>query len=260
MLATTGPLAEPVEQAIHLSGEWTIYFLLATLTLTPLKRLVGWPKLAVVRRMLGITVFCYAFAHLVFYAVDQALDLGLVVSEIVNRFYLTIGFVALLGFGAQAATSFDGAIRRMGRNWKRLHLAVYPLAVLGLLHFFLQSKSDVTQPVLMTGLFAGLMLHRVRPLMRLPGGIATSIVVVAVVAGLATAGIEYLWYATQTGLPANRILAANLDLGPQLRPAWWVAIILLSPLAWRGLARLWQAVKSVAGAQPHRSIARFFMF
>lgn len=227
-LLTAPMAAEPIEQALHRAGDWTLYILLATLAVTPAKRLLGWARLATVRRMLGVGVFAYAAAHLLLYAMDQAWDLAHVASEIVSRFYLTIGFVALVGFALLAATSFDGAIRRLKRQWKRLHRLVYPLAVLGLIHFFLQTRLDVAEPVLLSGLFVGLMLHRVPGLIRLPA--VVTILGVAVVSGIAAAGIEYTWFATMTGVPAERVLASNLDFGFGLRPMWQVMLVLALPL------------------------------
>ncbi|MEZ5667479.1 MAG: protein-methionine-sulfoxide reductase heme-binding subunit MsrQ [Alphaproteobacteria bacterium] len=232
-LASEAVAADPVEAALHRAGDWAVYLLVATLAVTPLRRLLAWPPLATVRRMLGVAAFCYAAAHLALYLIDQGGDIALAAGEIVGRFYLTVGFVALLGLGVLAATSFDAAIRRLRRNWKRLHAAVYPLAALTLVHFFLQSRADVGEPVLCAGLFAGLMLHRLPVLRRLPGGSEAAIVVVAVLAALATAAIEYAWYATMTGLPADRVLLANLDLRFRIGPMWTVLAAMAAPLPLR---------------------------
>lgn len=236
--------AEPLEAATHLTGTWTIYFLLMTLALTPLRRLLAWPKLANLRRPLGLTAFCYGAAHLFLYIVDQDFVLSRVASEIFSRFYLIIGFAALATLTALAATSFNTAIKTMGRNWQRLHKLIYPLTALGLWHFLLQSKIDVTDPVIATGLFAGILLHRFAPAVTKRLGPPMAIAVVALTAALITAAIEYTWYATMTGVPADRILAANLDLSFGLRPMWIVLLIAAAPLpvlAIRWMARLIQA-------------------
>src|SRR3546814_13826887 len=83
-----------------------------------------------------------------------------------------------------AATSFDGAIRRLRRNWKRLHKLVYPLTALGLLHFYMQSKVDVSEPVLLSGIFVVLLLHRLAPRMLRAAASIPADVGVAVSAGL----------------------------------------------------------------------------
>jgi sulfoxide reductase heme-binding subunit YedZ len=111
-----------------------------------------------------------------------------------------------------SATSTDGAIRRMGPAWHRLHRIVYPLTLLACLHFFMQSKADVSEATLMAGAFTALMLCRGATRAGLPLASPLVIAGIAVVSGLATAGIEYLWYA----------LAANLDFSYSIRPAWWI--------------------------------------
>jgi sulfoxide reductase heme-binding subunit YedZ len=224
----TGRLdAEPLKHATHLTGTWALYFLLAPLAVTPLKGLLGWSRLIGIRRLLGLAAFAYLAAHLGLYVWYQSGDLAKVAGEIASRIYLTIGFVALSGFALLAATSFDAAIRRLRRNWKRLHRAVYPLTALGLLHFFMQSKSDVSEAVLLTGIFIALLLHRIAT----PRAAALRVALVAIAAGLAAAALEYTWYAAMTGLPAERILLANLDLSSQVRPAWAVMAICAAPLA-----------------------------
>src|SRR4029077_8050886 len=114
-----------VTEMIHLTGKWTIRFLLLSLLITPLMRGARYPKFVVVRRMVGVAAFAYATAHLGLYIVDQHYDLLHVASEIAQRFYLTIGFVAWLGLATLAATSTDAMIRRLGARWSALHKLVY---------------------------------------------------------------------------------------------------------------------------------------
>src|SRR3546814_7167316 len=129
-----------------------------------------------------------------------------------------------------AATSFDGAIRRLRRNWKRLHKLVYPLTALGLLHFYMQSKVDVSEPVLLSGIFVGLLLHRLAPRMLRAAASIPAVLAVAVAAGLAAAALEFAWYATMIGIPAERVLLSNLNLSYQVRPMWIVMAICALPL------------------------------
>lgn len=215
--------AKPVTAALHGSGDWAIRFLLLSLLVTPLRRLSGWNRLIGIRRMLGLAALAYALAHLGLYAADQAFDLSRVASEIALRFYLTIGFAALLGLAALGATSTDGAIRRMGRNWHKLHALSYAIAAVACVHFFLQSKADVFEATLMAGFYVALMAYRIAPRLGLAAASPLVAVAIAGLAGLATAAIEYLWYALATGIPAERVLAANLDFRYSVRPAWWVA-------------------------------------
>ena len=218
-----GPLGpRPVTEAIHQTGDWAIRFLWISLAITPLRRIANWPKLIVVRRMVGIAALVYALAHFTLYTLDLKFDVLRVASEIALRFYLTIGFVALLGLIALGSTSTDAAIRRLGGNWGRLHRIVYVIAALAAFHFFIQSKADVYEPTLMAGWFLLLMLLR---LAHGRGFALTSPLVlaaVAVLAGLGTAAVEYAWYGLATGIPPGRVLAANLQFSFSIRPAWWV--------------------------------------
>ncbi len=91
----------------------------------------------------------YALSHLCLYIVDSAFDLGFVVSEIVKRLYLTIGFVALIGLVPLAATSTNAMMKRLGGiRWKRLQSLIYPIVVLATIHFFMQSKADIRLPTI----------------------------------------------------------------------------------------------------------------
>lgn len=233
-------LREPFKQATHLTGEWCIYFLLMTLSVTPLRRLLNWPRLAILRRMLGLTAFAYAAGHVTLYVIDQNGNLGHVASEIVSRLYLTIGFIAVTGLSLLAATSFDRAIRRMGRNWKRLHWLVYPLTALGLLHFFLQSKIDVSHPVIATGIFIALLLHRGFAHFPEVVGRIWAILIVAILSAAAAALIEVAWYAGMTGIAAGRVFEANFHVLNDIRPIWWVLAITsaaaLVPIAKAGIS------------------------
>lgn len=236
--AATGTLgSKPITSAIHQSGDWAVRLLLVSLLVTPLRFLADWPKLIVVRRMVGVAAAAYALVHLVFYVVEQAFDLQKVASEIVLRFYLSIGFVGVVGLLVLAATSTDAMIRRLGSTaWNRLHLLTYPLAFIAIWHFFLQTKIDVSQPVLMLGFFVWLMGFR---LMR-GWGIAPrplQLAGLALISGIATALLETLWYATMTGVMASRIFFANFDVAFGLRPALWVTLAGLA-LALVSLVRL----------------------
>jgi sulfoxide reductase heme-binding subunit YedZ len=153
--------ARPVNDLIHRAGFWTLMFLLLALSVTPLARITRLNGLIDVRRMLGVGAFCYAAAHISLYVVDQMFDLVKVASEIVLRFYLTIGFTALIGRAGLAATSTDGMVRRLGaKRWQRLHQIVYGIGLLALVHFFQQTKADVWVPTFVAGLFTWLMGYR----------------------------------------------------------------------------------------------------
>ncbi len=249
--ATTGDLGpRPYNEAIHVAGLWAIRLLLLSLAVTPLRTLLTWPRLVSVRRMVGVAAFAYAALHLGLYAVQQGLDLGHVASEIVLRFYLTIGFVGLLGLIALAATSTDGAIRRLGKRWRKLHRLVYPVAVIAVVHYFLQSRLDVTEPLLMAGFLVWLFAYRVAARVGKPG--PATLAALAVGTAVATALGEAAWYAIGTGAPPLLVLQANLDVSYGLRPALWVLIataaVVAAVLARKGLDR-WPPRLQLGAAQ-----------
>jgi len=222
-LAATGAL-EPkvVTEMIHRTGQWAIRFLTLALLVTPLMRGARYPKLVSIRRMVGVAAFAYIAAHLFLYVVDQHFALLHVASEIALRFYLMIGFVAWLGLAALAATSTDGMIRRLGgKRWKTLHSLVYAIAALGLLHFMIQAKADVSEPVMMTGFFLILMLFRVF----LKRGAAPWIAAIAaaVLSPPLTALIEAAWYALVRHIPFSEVIDANFDPDMAFRPSAYVA-------------------------------------
>jgi sulfoxide reductase heme-binding subunit YedZ len=210
----------PFDEATHFTGTWTIRFILIALAVTPAQRIFRWSRLALVRRMLGIAAFAYAACHFLLYVGDQKFDLIKVGSEIALRIYLTIGFLALLGLTALAATSSDAMVRRLGVNWKRLHRIAYAIAALGILHFFMQSKLDVTEPTLMLGFFILLMSYRRLSAAQLaaPAWLAG----VAVTSAILTAALEACWYGIATGVPARLVLNANLQFPMLVRPFWIV--------------------------------------
>ena len=207
----------PVTVATHATGDWTVIFLLLSLAMTPLRATLDWMPLIHVRRRIGVAAALYAVAHLLIYALDQKWNLIVVATEIAKRFYLTIGFVALLALVALAVTSTDGWQKRLKRNWKRLHWLIYPAALLAIVHFFIQSKVRIGEAAFAAGLLAWLMLWRV-----LPPRLRTrylGLVLLAVGATLATVIFEAAWYGLVNGIDPMRVLAANIDPDLFPRPA-----------------------------------------
>lgn len=214
-----------VNDVIHATGLWAVRFLLVTLAITPFARLLDWSRLLTVRRMAGVTAASYAIIHLLLYVVEQKYVLSVVLSEILARFYLTIGFVALAGLIALTATSTDASVRRLGRAWKRLHWFAYPITALALWHYALQSKANVSEAVFAAGLFVWLMLWRGLPeAWRRPIAVYPAM---AVVAAVLTAGIEFGWYALASGVDPWRVLGANQSIAFGLRPAHWLLVTAL---------------------------------
>jgi sulfoxide reductase heme-binding subunit YedZ len=222
----TGALgARPNTEAIHQTGLWALRFLLLSLMVSPARAIFNWHRIMLVRRQLGITALFYALAHVVLYARDQNWVLPHVASEILERFYLEIGFVALTGLAVLGVTSTDRALRRLGHGWKRLHRTVYALAVLALFHFFLQSKANVAEATLMAGLFVWMMGWRLLP--SGPDRAPLPILGLAVATGLVTAGLEAAWYGLATAIGPRRPLAAELDVAYGPHPAGQVVLVCL---------------------------------
>lgn len=154
--------ADPAEALLHGSGDWALRLLLATLAVTPLRRWLGWRGIAPYRRTLGLLAFGYACVHVACYV---TLDLGLawaeLGSDILERPYITVGFLALVGMVPLALTSTRAAVRRLGgRRWTRLHRLVYAVAAAAVLHFAWGVKADLLEPVLYAGVLAMLLAAR----------------------------------------------------------------------------------------------------
>ncbi len=166
-VVTDGLGANPVEAITHTTGDWTLRLLLATLAMTPLKRLVGQPWPIRFRRMLGLFAFFYACLHLLTYAwIDQGLDWQGVIEDLVKRPYITVGFTAFVLLVPLALTSTRAMMRRLGRRWQTLHRAIYAIAILGVLHYLWLVKADLREPLIYALVLAVLLLARV-PLGRL---------------------------------------------------------------------------------------------
>lgn len=153
--------ANPVETLSHRTGDWSLRFLLLTLAVTPLRRLTGWNWLQRFRRMLGLFAFFYVCLHFGVYLVfDQFFDWQAIVADIAKRPYITVGFTGWLLLIPLAVTSTSGMIKRLGRNWQRLHRLVYLIGALGVLHYLWLVKADITEPLIHGGVLAALLGYR----------------------------------------------------------------------------------------------------
>lgn len=234
-----------LNEVIHATGSWAVRFLLLSLAVTPLARLAAWPMLLTVRRMVGLTALAYGTIHLLLYVAEQKYNLLTVATEIALRFYLTIGFAALLGLTALGATSTDAAMKRMGKGWKRLHRLAYPVGVLALLHFYIQTKANVAEPVFVSGLFLWLMLWRLVPMaQRLSLPVLFALVPAS---ALLTAAVEFAWYGLATRIDPFRLLSANWSVSFFPRPAHAVAAAALAVAIGVTVKRFWP------GAAPART-------
>lgn len=138
----------PAETLQLETGIWALRFLLATLAITPLRRLTGWNRLIQYRRMLGLFAFCYAFTHFLTYLIlDQYFSLDQMMVDVVKRPFITMGFSAFVLMIPLAATSTKGWIRRLGRRWQLLHRLIYVSAIAAAVHYLWKVKVMIGSPV-----------------------------------------------------------------------------------------------------------------
>lgn len=168
VLGTGGLGADPVAAIEHFLGLWAIRFVMITLAVTPLRQLTGNAVVLRFRRMLGLYAFFYATLHFVAWIVlDLRWDWSQVGAAIAKKPYITVGFAAWLLLVPLAATSFQRAMRALGRRWGQLHRAIYAIAVLAVLHFWWLVKSDIREPLLYAAVAALLLgwrlWRRLRP-------------------------------------------------------------------------------------------------
>ena len=219
--------ARPLAEAIHVSGDWAIRFVLAAIAVTPLARLSGAARLVGARRTIGLAGLFWATAHVGLWMVDLGFAPAAIAFEAAVRPYLTLGLAGFVGLVAMGLTSTDGMIRRLGaERWKRLHGLVHPIVILGLVHLTLQSKLDLFQGALLTGLACGGLAVRVAVFqrMRLGWGLVAAATLAAV---LGAAAWEAAWFALKTGRDVGPILMANLSAAARIAPSWWAAGITL---------------------------------
>lgn len=153
--------ANPIEEITHRTGDWTLRFLLLTLAVTPLRKLLDYPQLLRVRRMLGLFAFFYACLHFTTYIwLDQFFDPQSVARDIIKRPFITVGFFAFVLLIPLAATSTDRAMRALGRRWQTLHRLVYVIGIAGVLHFLWLVKADILEPMIYAGILAFLLGYR----------------------------------------------------------------------------------------------------
>lgn len=157
---TLGP--DPAQELAIETGEWAIRFLLLALAMTPLRYLTGSTEFVRNRRMVGLFALFYASAHfLVWMSFLLGFSLDRIGAEIIERPYITIGFASFVILVVLGATSPKAMVRRLGRNWKRLHRFVYLAGLLGIIHLLWIQRTDLIEPVVYGGILAFLLAYRV---------------------------------------------------------------------------------------------------
>ena len=141
--------ANPIDEIADRTGEWTLRLLLITLLMTPLRRWSGWSWPLRIRRMLGLYAFFYACLHLLSYLwLDQFFDWGEIWLDILERSFITLGMLAFLLLVPLALSSNNYMVRKLRRNWKRLHRLAYVVPALAVVHFWWLVKADVLEPLI----------------------------------------------------------------------------------------------------------------
>lgn len=155
--------ANPVEFFLRTTGVLTLVFLFITLTVTPLRKYFGWNQLIKFRRILGLFAFFYAFLHLITYSIfDKSFDITAIASDAWQRPFIAVGMLAFFLLIPLSITSTNGMIKRLGgKNWAHLHKLSYLIAVLGVIHFWMIVKSDLTYPILFAVVLAFLLGYRI---------------------------------------------------------------------------------------------------
>lgn len=156
--------ANPLEAITRNTGDWTLYMLCITLSITPLRRLSGWNWLLAMRRMLGLFTFFYASLHfLAFYWFDHFFDVQAMLIDVLKRPFIAMGFATFLLLLPLAITSTNSMMRRLGKRWKTLHQLIYLIILTGLVHFWWMraGKQNFAQPLLISVIAVVLLGSRV---------------------------------------------------------------------------------------------------
>ena len=164
-LSVIGALPDPLAFITHSSGDWALYFLVITLTVTPLRRLLKWNWLVRLRRMVGLYAFFYAFIHFTaFLWFDHWFDVAAMWKDVLKRPFITVGFIAFVLLIPLAVTSNNAMIRKLGgKVWQRIHRLIYVIAPLAILHYWWMksAKNNIAQPLIFGVIVAVLLGVRV---------------------------------------------------------------------------------------------------
>jgi len=140
---------EPIKEITHHTGEWTLLFLVFTLSMSPLKRFTNLNIWISIRRMLGLFAFFYASLHMFTYVgLDYQFDLSAISKDILTKKFIFVGFVAWFLMIPLALTSSKKMMSVLRKNWKKLHRLIYLISILGVIHFLWLVKKDLTEPLI----------------------------------------------------------------------------------------------------------------
>jgi len=160
---TTFMTADPVQKLNRELGDWALIFIILTLALRPAAEILKKPEFVAYRRMIGLYAFFYAFLHVASYlGIDLQLNLDEFVKDLTKRNFIIVGMIAIVLLIPLAITSTKGMIKRLGgRRWRKLHYLIYPIAILGVFHFFMMIRADFTRPSMYAAVIFLLLAYRV---------------------------------------------------------------------------------------------------
>jgi sulfoxide reductase heme-binding subunit YedZ len=155
--------ANPIEFITHFTGDWAIRFVVITLAITPLRKLLKLPDLIKFRRLLGLFAFFYGTLHfLTWFGLDKFFDMHEILADFAKRRFITMGLLTFLSMIPLAVTSTTGWIRRLGgKRWQRLHKLIYVTGIAAVIHYYWLVKSDIRLPLLYASLVGLLLLYRI---------------------------------------------------------------------------------------------------
>jgi sulfoxide reductase heme-binding subunit YedZ len=156
--------ANPIEFITRSTGTWTITFLCMTLAMSPLQWITGFSQWVQLRKTLGLFTFFYGFLHFtIWYWLDHDFNFTAMISDVIKRPFITMGFIALLIMSLLAITSNQTAIRLLGGKWKTLHRFIYLIAILAVIHYFWhkEGKRDFLVVYIYTGIIFSLLFIRI---------------------------------------------------------------------------------------------------
>jgi sulfoxide reductase heme-binding subunit YedZ len=163
VLGTKLMTVDPIQKLDRELGDWALIFIISSLAVRPLAEILKKGELVAYRRMVGLFAFFYVCLHLSSYIVlNLQLDIDEFIKDITKRIYITVGIITFTLLLPLAITSTKGMIKRLGgRRWRKLHMLIYPIALLGVFHFYMMVRADFTRPTIYLAIILVLLGYRI---------------------------------------------------------------------------------------------------
>ena len=154
---------DPVQKLNRELGDWALIFLMVTLSVGPLSKILNRKNLIALRRMLGLLTYFYAVLHLASYIIiDLQLDWHEFVKDVTKRNFIILGMTSVVLLTPLALTSNNISLKILGsKSWKKLHYLVYPAAIIAIIHFFMMIRADYHRPIIYASLLFALLIYRI---------------------------------------------------------------------------------------------------